>query len=164
VALTKLEYLKALRGHKIPHGAYRVLVEAFNYTDKFGENAHPGERRLAEDTGMAKRTMRGHLKWLTENGYLIKGKRGHGSGGVGFATVYAVGLDHIPLAELTTAEIPRPTGEIPSSYRQNYVDPWAESRPLSDPLSDPVSDHEHAEHAHAQDELLDIDQSCYVYE
>ncbi len=76
----KLKYLKDLRGHKMPNGAYRVLVAVFNYTDAEGENAHPGEARLADDTGMAERTVRDHLKWLTDRGYLIKVRRGRGKG------------------------------------------------------------------------------------
>lgn len=110
--LTKLEYLKALDGRGIPNGPYRVLVGVFNYTNKFGEHAYPGEQRLAENTGMAARTVRDHLKWLTVNGYLIKGRRGHGGGK---ATKYAVGIDFRPMVELGAAgeNSPVATGEDP---------------------------------------------------
>jgi hypothetical protein len=131
---SKLTYLKSLRGHKISTSAYRVLVGVFNYTDAAGEHAYPGEPRLAGDTGMAVRTVRDHLKWLTDNGYLIKGARGHGGGGRGhgIATVYAVALP---------AKCPLSTGEIPSTNRQDESDLPAPVRPLSDPLSpDPISD------------------------
>jgi hypothetical protein len=132
---SKLTYLKSLRGHKMSPRAYRVLVEVFNYTDESGRHAYPGERRLAEDTGMSQRTVRDHLKWLAHNGYLIKGARGHGGGGrgQGIATVYAVDLP---------AGCPLPTGEIPSTYRRDEFDLPAPARPPSDPLTpDPLSDH-----------------------
>lgn len=62
--MSKLTYLKDLRGHKMSNAAYRVLIAVFNYTNAQGLHAHPGEARLAEDTGMAERTVRDHLKWL----------------------------------------------------------------------------------------------------
>jgi hypothetical protein len=143
---SKLTYLKDLRGQKMSAPAYRVLLAVFNYTNESGENAHPGEKRLAEDTGLSQRSVRDYLKWLTENGYLIKGKRGHGSGGQGIATVYALDLpaESRRLAtgriEEPTGRIEEPTGEITSSYRQDYVELPAKSRPLSDLISDPLTD------------------------
>jgi hypothetical protein len=131
---SKLTYLKNLRGHQMSSGAYRVLVALFNYTDASGRHAYPGERRLADDTAIKERTVRAHLKWLTDNGYLIKGARGHGGGGRGhgIATVYAVALP---------AEHPLSTGEITSNNRQDDFDLPVPARPLSDPLTpDPVSD------------------------
>jgi hypothetical protein len=143
---SKLTYLKALRGHEITNGAYRVLVAIFNYTDEAGENAHPGEQRLAADTGLSSRSVRDYLKWLTEKKYLIKGPRGHGNGGQkpGMATVYALGMPDLPaearpLDEEVTGEIPQATGEIPLTNRQRPADQPAKSRPLSDPVSDPLS-------------------------
>ena len=132
------------------NGAYRVLLAIFNYTNKSGENGHPGEQRLADDTGLSPRSVRDYLKWLTDQGYLIKGPRGHGNGGQGhgFATVYALGMPDLPAEsrrlvdsdEEPTGEISPPTGEISPTYRQDCVDLPAKSRPLSDPLSDPQSD------------------------
>jgi DNA-binding transcriptional MocR family regulator len=144
MTFSKLTYLKDLRGHDMPNGAYRVLVAVFNYTNASGEGAHPGERRLADDTGLSVRSVRDHLKWLTEHGYVQRGRRGHGSGGRGIATRYAVTLPAESRAEddAPTGEIPSPTGEIASTYRQNCVDLPAKSRPLSDLLSDPLPDHE----------------------
>jgi hypothetical protein len=132
-------------------GAYRVLVEVFNYTDESGRHAYPGERRLAEDTGMSQRTVRDHLKWLAHNGYLFKGARGHGGGGRGrgIATVYAVALP---------AGCPLPTGVIPSTYRQDEIDLPAPARPLSDPLTpDPVSpDHMQQSRVAEETHLIEV--------
>jgi DNA-binding transcriptional ArsR family regulator len=107
--MSKLTYLKDLRGHKMPDGAYRVLVAVFNYTNARGENAHPGEERLADDTGKSQRSVREHLKWLVDNGYLIKDKRGHGNGdGPAMATVYRL---------QPTGESAQPTGEHSPTIR-----------------------------------------------
>ncbi|WP_136244641.1 MULTISPECIES: helix-turn-helix domain-containing protein [Mycobacterium] len=145
---SKLTYLKGLRGHDMSNGAYRVLLAVFNYTDEYGNNAHPGEQRLADDTGLSARSVRDYLKWLTENGYLVKGPRGHGNGqGQGFATVYGLGMPELPAEsrrlvdsnEVPTGEIPQATGEISPTYRQDSVDLPAKSRPLSDPSPDPLT-------------------------
>lgn len=87
---SKLNYLKTLRGRSISASQYRVLVEVFNYTDENGCNAYPGQERLAQDTGLSVRTVRQHLTWLAENGYLIKISRGRGNGvgGSGQCTRY----------------------------------------------------------------------------
>jgi Helix-turn-helix domain len=157
VAFSKLAYLKDLRGHNMPSTAYRVLVAVFNYTDASGQGAHPGQRRLAEDTGIKERRVRDHLRWLTEHGYLIEVSRGHGSGGHGVATVYALNLpaeSRTPHDE-PTGKIQQATGNISSTNRQYFVDQPAEICLLSDPLPDPVSDHEHAESLRQQQELLD---------
>lgn len=145
---SKLTYLKSLRGQKMSHGAYRVLVEVFNYTGASGRHAHPGERRLADDTGIAVRTVRAHLKWLTENGYLIKGPRGHGGGGhgPGLATLYAVALP---------AGRPSSMGEIPSTHGPDAFDQPAPACPPSDPASDPLSDHVQQRRVADESHLLD---------
>jgi hypothetical protein len=131
----------------MPNGAYRVLVAVFNYTNAVGQNAHPGEARLAHDTGMSVRSVRDHLKCLTDNGYLVKGKRGHGSGGSqGMATVYSLGSSPTgDFAPTATGENAEATGDIWSTYRQDSVELPAGIRPLSDPLSDPESDHVHSQ-------------------
>jgi len=118
---SKLTSLKALRGHEISNGAYRVLLAIFNYTDEAGENAHPGEQRLAADTGLSPRSVRNYLKSLTKDGYLVKGPRGHGNGGQGrgFATVYALGMSELPAESRQLDE--EPTGEtrnLPAKSRQ----------------------------------------------
>jgi DNA-binding transcriptional ArsR family regulator len=136
---SKLSYLKDLRGHDMPDGAYRVLVAVFNYTNARGANAHPGEARLADDTGMSERSVRRHLKWLTDNDYLIKGKRGHGKSAAtpAMATVYELGRPTGQIAQ-ATGQMRRPTGQIASTYGQYCP------TPLSDPVPDPLSDHEQA--------------------
>lgn len=157
MTFSKLTYLKDLRGHEMSDGAHRVLVAVFNYTNASGTGAHPGERRLADDTGKSERSVRTHLKWLTEHGYLVRVSRGHGNGGRGIATVYALNLpaESRIADDEPTGEIALATGEIESTYRQNCVDLPEETFPLSDPVSDPVSDHEHAESLRQQQELLD---------
>jgi hypothetical protein len=144
---SKLTYLKSLRGHQMSPSAYRVLVEVFNYTNASGGHAHPGERRLAEDTGLAVRSVRAHLKWLTDNGYLKKGPRGHGGGGQGpgWATVYAVALP---------AGRPLSTSGFPSTHGPDALDQPAPVCPLSDPASDP-SDHVQQSGAGDKTHLLD---------
>jgi biotin operon repressor len=139
----KFKYLKALRGRGLDSSTHHVLVAVLNYANAQGENAHPGEKKLADDTGMSQRSVRRHLKWLTENGYLIKGKRGHGKGaGVeARATVYAVVLpDHwAESSEQPTGQNAQPTGQNVWTYRTKWVDLPDTTVPLSGPVSDPLS-------------------------
>jgi hypothetical protein len=135
---SKLKYLKDLRGHKIPRGAQAVLVAVYNYTDKSGKNAHPGEKRLADDTGADTRTVRRHVKWLTDNGYLTRVSRGHGGG---MASVYNIALPDktVLLATRQLDKNGQPTGQICPGYRTKLSNLPDKSVPLSDPLPDPGS-------------------------
>lgn len=126
---SKLNYLKSLRGKQISAPQYRVLVEVFNYTDEYGHDAYPGQKRLAEDTGMSARSVRDHLTWLVNNGYLIKVRRGRGNGlgGGGECTRYRLNTEPESTGESTgvkrqlcvnqPADLRQPTGEISPTIR-----------------------------------------------
>lgn len=125
----KFAYLKALSGRRFPKGdgAFRVLTTVWNYTDEHGRNAHPGITRLAADCCMGESTVRRHLKWLTEYGYLIQESRGHNVGDVRLASVYSLALPELPpVAERkpngATAHMEPPTAHLEQGYRSLGAD------------------------------------------
>jgi hypothetical protein len=140
---SKLTYLKDLRGHEIPRATLAVLIAVFNYTDKSGQNAHPGEKRLAEETGRDERTVRRHLKWLTDHGYLVKASRGHSGGR---ATVYDVALPDTTPDKMSgthrtkTVNTPDTFEHTPDKNVPDTGQKRAAHRTVAVPLSDPLSD------------------------
>lgn len=142
---SKLTYLKDLRVHKIGNGAYRVLLAVFNYTDQDGGSAHPGIARLAQDCDMGESTVRRHLTWLKEHGYVVQESRGHSVGDVNLASVYSLALPDLPLsaerkAEVPTAQSVTPTAHSGQTYRSFQTDLPLITERLSDPSPDHLSD------------------------
>lgn len=151
-AFSKLTYLKDLREHTLSNGAYRVLLAVFNYTDAYGQQAHPGIARLAMDCGMGESTVRRHLTWLKEHGYVVQQSRGHNVGDVNLASVYSLAMPDLPLtierkAEVATAQSVTPTAHSEQSYRSFQADLPLTTERLSDlspdlspdPSSDPFT-------------------------
>lgn len=142
----KFTYLKGLHGHRFPKGdgAYRVLVTVLDYADEHGRNAHPGITRLADDSAMGASTIRRHLKWLKERGYIVQESRGHSVGDVNLASVYSLAMPDLPLVterkvETPTAQSEPPTAHLEQTYRSARADLLLTGEHLSDPLSDPFT-------------------------
>jgi hypothetical protein len=140
----KFAYLKALSGRNFPKGdgAFRVLVAVWNYADEQGRNAHPGVSRLAADCCMGESTVRRHLKWLTEHGYLVRESRGHNVGEVSLASVYSLARPELPPgAERkpngATAHLEPPTAHLEQSYRSLGAELPLTGEHLTDPGTDP---------------------------
>jgi Helix-turn-helix domain len=142
----KFTYLKGLHRHRFPKGdgAYRVLVTILDYADERGRNAHPGVARLADDCGMGASTIRRHLKWLKERGYIVQESRGHSVGDLKLASVYSLAMPDLPLVterkvETPTAQLEPPTAHLEQTYRSVRADLPLRGEHLSSPVSDPLS-------------------------
>jgi Helix-turn-helix domain len=144
----KFTYLKGLHGHRFPKGdgSYRVLVSVLDYADQHGRNAHPGIARLAKDCVMGESTVRRHLKWLKDNGYIVEESRGHSVGDVRLASKYSLATPDLPLTcerkvETPTAQLEPPAAHLEQAYRSLGADLPLTGERLSDPLSDPSTSH-----------------------
>jgi hypothetical protein len=112
----KFEYLKDLHGKRFPRGVRLTLVTILDYANADGENAYPGEERLAADCCVSVRTIQRHIAWLLENGWLIEVKHGRKYGG---ASVYSVAYGTIPGEANTAAEKPAEASE-PCAYAMTH--------------------------------------------
>lgn len=119
----KYAYLKSLHGRELSTGAYRVLITVLDYANEYGENAHPGIARLADDCVMGASTVRRHLNWLVEHGYLVLDSRGHNVKNFAVASVYHVELPPnierkaTAQSEEPTAQNRAPTAQYRATYR-----------------------------------------------
>lgn len=114
----KFAYLKALHGRRFPRGIRLTLVTILDYANADGENAFPGERRLAADCCVSVRTIQRHVAWLLEHGWLIEVSRGRKYGG---ASVYSVAYGTIPGDETEAAESP-----VEAVEAATYTEPFGE--------------------------------------
>ena len=138
----KFTYLKGLHGHPVPPAAYRVLVTVLDYTNERGEMAYASVGRLAADCCMNERTVKRHLAWLREHGYLTRTKRGRRVGNVGLASEYSLAL---PVLQRVTADTLDddsnvPTGDPKVSIGDPKVSIGVPQGVTADTPSDPVSD------------------------
>ncbi len=62
----------------IPPTAKLILLKLADNADEWGY-CYPGQKYVAERTGLAKRTVIAQIKWLETEGYLIKAKRERGN-------------------------------------------------------------------------------------
>lgn len=76
MSINKIAYLKCVRGAKLTSGAIHVLTVLFTYSGPDGGNIRPGITRLAGDCGMGVSTVKGHLKVLTQEGFIARESRG----------------------------------------------------------------------------------------
>lgn len=91
---TRFEWERALRSAAEVTGTrLLVLLALGTYMDHAGAGARPGDARLAEELGVTDRTIRAHLRWAREAGWLERVSKGHGAGqGVARASVWAAAL------------------------------------------------------------------------
>jgi Helix-turn-helix domain len=138
----KFTYLKGLHRHPVPPAAYRVLVTVLDYTNERGEMAYARVGRLAADCCMNERTVKRHLAWLREHGYLTRTKRGRRVGNVGLASEYSLAL---PVLQCVTADtldddFNVATGDPKVSIGDPKVSIGVPQGVTADTPSDPVSD------------------------
>lgn len=96
MAFSKLSWMKRLRGVKMPHARYRVLMTVFDYTSKDGTRAHPGTTRIAADSGIDRRDVQRHLRDLEQDGWLIVQHPGGNQHFKGAAKMYGLGNGPAP--------------------------------------------------------------------
>lgn len=87
---SKLDWMKDLRGAGLSSAEFRVLVVLATYSDKNMLNAHPGVKRLVEDTGLARSTVIAALGVLQERGWIRMTEQGGNQFGKGIANVYSI--------------------------------------------------------------------------
>ncbi|WP_198020300.1 helix-turn-helix domain-containing protein [Nocardioides sp. J54] len=87
---SKLDWMKDLRGADLTPAEFKVLVILATYTDKNMLNAHPGTKRLVEDTGLARSTVIAALGVLQERGWIRMTEQGGNQFGKGIANVYSI--------------------------------------------------------------------------
>ena len=90
MTFTKLSWLKNLRGADLNDAEFRVLVVLATYTDKLGNNAFPGNMRLASDCLMQARSIRRILHRLEAKGWIVETSRGGNEYGKGRANEYQI--------------------------------------------------------------------------
>lgn len=90
MTFTKLSWLKNLRGADLNDAEFRVLVVLATYTDKLGNNAFPGNTRLAADCLMQARSIRRILHRLEAKGWIVETSRGGNEYGKGRANEYQI--------------------------------------------------------------------------
>ena len=82
----KYTYIKSLHGHAFPSDLYyRVLVTLLDYANKDGDQAHPGNDRLASDCRCHVESVKKIIRKLTKDGYIILVSQGRRQAG---ASVY----------------------------------------------------------------------------
>lgn len=89
--LSKLEWMKKLRGSDLTNAERNVLLMVFTYTDQHGRGAFPGIRRLVTDTGISEKYLKSCLRRLVAEGWLAVQAPGGNQFGRGTATTYALG-------------------------------------------------------------------------
>jgi DNA-binding transcriptional MocR family regulator len=130
VTFSKLSYLRLLHGIEMKPTTFRVLVTVFDYTNKFGRRAYPGNKRLAQDCCLSVKTVERALKELEKDGWVCRVARGGRSGdGAHWAAEYEL----VQPVELDTT-----TGQIDDV---NQSDEWGQ--PVTD---DYPSDHYSTDH------------------
>ena len=86
----RFDWERALRADTTVTGSrLLVLLTLGTYMGNDGTRAHPGQRQLAEQTGLSERTVRGHLASAVADGWIVERYRGHRTGdGRGLASVF----------------------------------------------------------------------------
>jgi hypothetical protein len=154
--LSKLKWLKRTHGYKFTGAELRVLLSIFNHSGADGRNAHPGVKRMVDETGYSRAAVSLAVSSLKDQGWITETYRGNGVSGnasvfdlvpdapnppsmssgvdqpteVGMSTV----LDQLPVG--------MSTGLTGMSSGVDEVRPvgWTPSDPGTDPLSDLLGD------------------------
>ena len=88
MSFSKLSWFKRLRGAGLNDAEFRVLVVLSTYTDKEGNQAFPGNTRLAAECGMQPRSIQRILQRLETKGWISQRHRGGNEYGRGRANVW----------------------------------------------------------------------------
>lgn len=64
----------------VPPAAKLVLVSIANHADRVGRNAWPSQESIAIESTMGERTVRRHVLWLEEHGWIVRYRRGRPDG------------------------------------------------------------------------------------
>jgi hypothetical protein len=144
----KFAYHKSLRGAVLSAPEYRVLSTLWDYADADGTNARPGHERLAEDCGMAVKTVGTHVASLLTKGWLREDRRGGSLGRNGGSTAasYTLQTPESPaksggsLPPESPAKSGRIIGHIRENHRPDSGESPAESGRLPDHLPDQRKD------------------------
>lgn len=94
-----------------------VLVFIFNRTDANLSNGFPSAEYLSDATGFSLRHVRKQIAWLTDNGYLVKTRRGRS----GRATVYRLTLPNVKTPTQSHPESVEPTPALPNDPTNPYA-------------------------------------------
>jgi len=95
--IDRFSWEREIRG-MLPAHMYPVALSLATFGSKEGDNAHPGEHRLADAIGVTTRTVRTALAWLDANGWITRTHLGGKSGSQrGLADAYRLTLP-APLA------------------------------------------------------------------
>lgn len=84
----------AFRCAEIPSGPRFTLVALAKFADAEG-HCHPGQQRLVEMTGQSERTVRNHLGWLEQRGYIHRRRR-YREDGSRSSDGYVLQVNHLP--------------------------------------------------------------------
>ena len=89
----RFEWERSLRMLRLPATAKLVGLVLATYVDgETGENAHPGEERLAADCGLSVRAVRQHLGKLRDVGLIERTQKGRANQHARTADTYALRL------------------------------------------------------------------------
>lgn len=128
--VTKLDYLKRLRGADLTPTEYMVLSTLCTYSRADLTGARPGWNRLIEDTLLGRSTVKRAVTSLTLKGFLVLVAEGGNAVGKGFANEYRLTLPVIhkgsvggPLSDSGKGSTGEQEGVQTESARGPLVDP-----------------------------------------
>ena len=139
-ALTKLQWQKQLRGAGLTHAEYRVLMTISTYTDRHGQNAHPGWARIIDDARVDRATGRRAVRSVIDKGWLTLVRKGGNAIGYHVADEYALSAPDIHkgvnVTPLDRASEGSEGGECHTEGGECHAGKGCEDHPPSDHPSD----------------------------
>jgi biotin operon repressor len=92
VPMTRFEWERVILQVQMPPTTKLVALALATFANRHGENAHPGNRRLALALGISERTVERQLFWLRECGLLMQTFHGSSGGRRRLASVYRLAI------------------------------------------------------------------------
>lgn len=109
-SVSKFTFFKeVIRDTSLTESARLVAIAIANHSDAQGLNSRPGNKKLAEELGMANSTVKRGLSSLASKGWIVRAKMGDGRGN---ASVYHLNLPVDKLVDMSVDnEIKGVTGD-----------------------------------------------------
>lgn len=150
-SVNKFTFFKeVIRDTSLTESARLIAIAIANYSDAQGLNSRPGNKKLAEELGMANSTVKRGLSSLVSRGWLVQAREGRGRGN---ASVYHLNLPVDKLVDMSVDnEIKGVTGDTLSKIKG--VTGGSKKGSLVTPHQ--INDHMYA-HARARTARRDVD-------